>query len=77
MTKLLEQAIAEVLRLPDEAQDAAAEALFAHVAHHDRPYRLTDEQVEEINRRQQALRQGKTQLATDEEVAAMWKRCGA
>ncbi|MFL5033190.1 MAG: hypothetical protein ACJ8E1_25280 [Xanthobacteraceae bacterium] len=59
MTKLLEQAIAQVRQLPDEAQDAAAEALFAHVAHHDRPYRLSDEQVEEVTRRQQALREGK------------------
>ncbi|MFL5092233.1 MAG: addiction module protein [Xanthobacteraceae bacterium] len=76
MTKLLEQAIAQVRQLPDEAQDAAAEALFAHVAHHDRPYRLSDEQVEEVKRRQQVLREGTTQLATDEEVAAVWKRCG-
>jgi len=76
MTKLLEQAIAQARELSEEEQDAIAEALFAHIARHDRPYRLSDEQVEEVKRRQKALRDGKTQLATDEEVAAVWKRCG-
>jgi hypothetical protein len=39
-------------------------------------YRLTDEQVEEVMRRQQALRDGTSRFATDEEMNALWKRCG-
>jgi hypothetical protein len=39
-------------------------------------YSLTDEQVEEVKRRQQALREGKTRFATDEEIMALWKKCG-
>jgi putative addiction module component (TIGR02574 family) len=76
MTKLLDQAIEQARELPAEEQDALAEALFAHIANDDRPYRLTADQVEEVRRRQKDLRDGKIQLATDEEVAAVWKRCG-
>jgi hypothetical protein len=50
--------------------------LSAQNANNDRPYRLTAIQVEEVKRRQQDLRDGKTQLATDEEVEAVWKHCG-
>jgi hypothetical protein len=39
-------------------------------------YTLTDEQVEEVKRRQQALREGKTRFATDEEIIVLWKKCG-
>ena len=76
MTKLLEDAIAEARKLPESEQDALAEAVFAHIANPDVNYRLTDEQVEEVKRRQQALREGKSHFAGDEEVAALWKKCG-
>jgi len=39
-------------------------------------YNLTDEQVEEVKRRQQALREGTSRFVTDEEMNAFWKRCG-
>jgi hypothetical protein len=32
MTKLLEEAIAKVRELPEDQQDAAADALFAHIS---------------------------------------------
>lgn len=54
MTKLLEQAIAQVRDLPEPEQDAMAEALFAHLAG-GQAYRLTDAQVEEVTRRRQAF----------------------
>jgi putative addiction module component (TIGR02574 family) len=76
MTKLLEQAIERARELPAEEQDALAEALFAYIANDDQPYRLTADQAEEVRRRQTDLRHGKTRLATDEEVEAVWKRCG-
>src|ERR1700730_13062798 len=39
-------------------------------------YALSDEQVEEVKRRQQALREGTSRFATDEEINALWKHCG-
>ena len=47
MTKLLEKAIAEVLELPEETQNMAADALFMVIEHanDDERYRLTDEQI--------------------------------
>jgi len=76
MTKLLEDAIAQARKLPETEQDAVAEALFAHIAGSDVSYRLSDEQVEEVKRRQQALREGKSHFASDEEMDALWKKCG-
>ncbi len=73
MTKLLEDAIAQARELPEDAQDQIAEALFAHMAGAE--FRLTDDQVEEVRRRQQELRGGKTRFATDEEMDALWKKC--
>jgi putative addiction module component (TIGR02574 family) len=76
MTKLLEDAIAEARKLPESEQDSLAEAVFAHIANSEVSYHLTDEQAEEVKRRQQALREGKSRFATDEEMATLWKKCG-
>jgi hypothetical protein len=40
------------------------------------PYRLTDEQAEEIERRRAAFAAGEERNATEEEMAAFWKKCG-
>jgi hypothetical protein len=74
MTKLLEQAIAEARELTETEQDAIADALFAHIAG-ARP-RLTPEQIADVTRIRDDLRSGRTRLATDEETAALWKKCG-
>ena len=50
MTKLLEQALRQIVQLPEGDQDAAAGALLDYIKHM-RDMRLTDEQVEEIGRR--------------------------
>jgi hypothetical protein len=76
MTKLLEEAVEQVRALSAEDQDAAADALFAHIANEDRRHGLSIEQVEEVKRIRARLRSGETRLATDEEVAALWKKCG-
>jgi hypothetical protein len=50
MTKLLEQALRAIERLPEGEQNAAAGALLDYVKHmHD--IRLTDAQVAEVRRR--------------------------
>jgi hypothetical protein len=76
MTKLLEQAVEQARELPEEDQDAAAEALFAHIANRDQHYRLSAEQAEEVKRIRARLQSGETRLATDKEVSALWKKCG-
>ena len=40
------------------------------------PYRLTDDQVAEVERRRADFKAGHERYATDEEVAALWKKCG-
>jgi len=40
------------------------------------PYGLTEAQVDEVRRRQQEFREGRERYATDEEMAALWKKCG-
>jgi hypothetical protein len=40
------------------------------------PCRLTDEQAEEVRRRQRDFAAGRERYATDEEVAALWKKAG-
>jgi hypothetical protein len=40
------------------------------------PYRLTDEQVEEVARRRADFTAGKERYATDAEMAALWKKSG-
>jgi len=40
------------------------------------PYRLTEEQAEEVRRRREDFAAGRERNATDEEVAALWEKCG-
>jgi hypothetical protein len=76
MTKLLEQAIAKARELSEAEQDALAEALFAHLPGGDGRYALTAEQAADVARIRDDLRSGRTRLATDAEVAAVWTKCG-
>jgi hypothetical protein len=50
MTKLLEEAVKVLRELPDDRQDAAARAIINYGADDDE-VQLSDEQVEEIERR--------------------------
>jgi hypothetical protein len=73
MTKLLERAIAKVLALPADEQDALALQLLAMAD--DRG----DEGLDEATRA--AIREGlgqaeRGQFVPDEEIAALWKRHG-
>jgi hypothetical protein len=76
MTKLLEQAIAAVRELSEAEQDAAAEALFAHMSGDHHQVQLTQEQVAEIKQIQQDLHDGRSRLLTDAEMETFWKKCG-
>ena len=76
MTKLLEQAIAKARELSEAEQDALADALFAHLASSEHRYGLSAEQAADVARIRDDLRSGRTRLATDEEISAVWKKCG-
>jgi hypothetical protein len=74
MTKLLEQAIAEVLELPEETQNMAADAVLMVIDHvnDDGHYRLTEEQVGGVHH---AIGQAdRGQFATDAELREIFGR---
>jgi hypothetical protein len=43
---------------------------------YDPPVRLTAEQKREVERIQKQIREGTMRFATDEEMDALWKKCG-
>ena len=55
MTKLLEQAVEQVRELPEEQQDAAADALFAFISSDERDYILSPQQAAEVRRIREKL----------------------
>ena len=72
MTKLLEKAISRIRELPEDRQDELAEMLLDCA---DQPrVILTPEQIAEVELAIQEADEGK--FATEEEMAALWKRAG-
>jgi hypothetical protein len=65
-----------VRELPEDGQDAVADALFAHLAGDHRQFGLSTDQAEDMRRIREDLRGGRSRLASDDEVAALWKKCG-
>jgi hypothetical protein len=76
MTKLLEDVIDRVRTWPEDRQDEAAEVLLDLEAQRSSGYRLTAEQLREVQRIRQKLRDGSATFATEEQMAAFWKKCG-
>lgn len=74
MTKLLEDAIEKVKELPKERQDELARMLIDVAASDLSPYQLTDAEAALLEDRIAAANRG--EIASDEEVAAMWRRFG-
>jgi predicted transcriptional regulator len=74
MTKLLEQAIAAVRKLPPEDQDEAAEVLLWAIEARSGSIPLDEETIAAIEEGLAQARRG--EFATDEEVADLWKRHG-
>ena len=77
MTKeQVKEILDRVLTWPPQRQEHAARVLSEMEAQDASPYHLTDEQVEEVRRRRQDFQAGTERNATDEEMAALWKKCG-
>lgn len=70
--KGLEELIERVRHWPKERQQDAAEVLLEMERQDASGYA----QAREVVRIQQSIREGRGTLATDEQMAALWKSCG-
>jgi hypothetical protein len=73
MTKLFQEAIEKIKKLSDEDQDIAAELLLTFADANTPQYRLSPEQVEQVKRIQQEIKDGKATFVSDEEMTTFWK----
>jgi len=76
MTKLLRDVLERVSLWPDERRDEAAHVLLELEAQRTGRLRLSPQQLEEVRRIQQQIRDGSARFATDQEMEALWKKCG-
>ena len=77
MTKeQVKEILNRVLTWPPERQEDAARVLSEMEEQDARPYHLTDEQVKEVARRRADFKGGRERYATEDEMAALWKKCG-
>ncbi|MDI4664746.1 hypothetical protein K9U40_10465 [Xanthobacter autotrophicus] len=80
MTKLLEQAIAEIRKLSDAEQDRAAELLLGLVHQGEEggggaaDYQLTPEQIERVRLGLAQARRG--EFADPQEIEELWRQFG-
>ncbi|HEY4521372.1 MAG TPA: hypothetical protein VJL57_03175 [Candidatus Paceibacterota bacterium] len=73
MTKLLEEGIKAVQGLPADRQDVAGEMLLT-IAGNSASYQLMPEQIEDV--KLAIAETDKGEFATEEEMEALWKKCG-
>ncbi len=74
MTKLLDKALERVRSWSRDRQDDAARLLLAMDPHDAEPYKLTPQERDEIDAALAEADRG--ELASDDEVAALFKRFG-
>jgi hypothetical protein len=74
--KELDELMERVRQWPRERQEDAAQVLLEMERQDTSRYHLTDLQVQEVARIQRDVREGRATLATDEQMAALWKSCG-
>jgi hypothetical protein len=72
MTRLLEQAVETVSTLPDEVQDELARILLQFAGIEQSPIKLTAEEHADLAEADAEVARG--ELATDEDVRAMWAK---
>jgi hypothetical protein len=74
--KDIDELMERVRHWPSERQQDAAEVLLEMERQDTSGYRLTDTQAREVAGIQRDISEGKATLATDEQMAAIWKSCG-
>jgi len=74
MTKIMKEAIAALFELPEEKQDTVARAILDYTARDEGVYHLTPEERREVQAGLAEIRRG--EIASDEEVAAIFERIG-
>jgi hypothetical protein len=74
MTKLLEEALEAVRRLPAESQDAIAHAMLALAGAGAEPAPLSSEEEAAIARSKDAANRG--EFASDQQVRDVWAKHG-
>jgi len=74
MTKLMEEAIDALLHVPPEHQDEIARAVMRLAGKDQSVYILTDEERADLEEADAEIARG--ELATDEEVRAIWAKHG-
>ena len=74
MTKLLQKALEKLSALPDERQDELAQMLILVAEKEQEPYVLTPEERAAVEEGLAEIERG--ELATDEDVAAVYARYG-
>ena len=74
MTKLLESGIDAIRDLPADQQNLAGELLLSLAEQSKRRPRLTAEQADDVRLAIGEADRG--DFATEEEMAALWKKCG-
>ena len=74
MTKVLEDVLEKVRRLPEDRQAYVAEVLEQIVASESDPFVVPDEHRAAVLEGLAEAERG--EFATDQEMAALWKKCG-
>jgi hypothetical protein len=72
MTALLEKAMAAASALPDEQQDELARVLLRLAGHEQPPVILTPEEEADLTEAEAEVARG--EIASDEQVRAMWAK---
>jgi hypothetical protein len=77
MTKdQVKQILDRVLTWPPERQEDAVRVLTAMEVQDTSRYHLSDKQAEEVVRRRLNFEEGGERYATEDEMVALWKKCG-
>jgi hypothetical protein len=72
----VKQILDRVLTWPPRRQEDAVRVLNDMEKQDASPYDLSEQQVLEIERRRADFTNGNERYATDEEMAALWEKCG-
>jgi hypothetical protein len=72
----VKEVLDRVLTWPSKRQEDALRVLKEMEEQDASAYGLSDEQLQEVERRLADFAAGRERYATDEEVAALWNKCG-